>query len=195
MHPGNFQNKLVSSPFNWVSRYISLLGQTEEERKVFFGGWKKRDHILRFPIRALGCHDKWKILSFCGIWNNLNSPLFLLNPLTKKHYRTWSSIINLWIDSMICQKWRILLSARQRSNNYLELSKENVLGSMMLWHWPCFTWKFFMIWFHKILKLISQKQPSCPKNICTEHWRKLHYLTAFLEIFLYLKNNDSAKHV
>ena len=45
------------------------------------------------------------------------------------------------------------MSARQRSNNYLELSKENVSGNMILSHWPCFTWKFLMIWFHKILKL------------------------------------------
>ena len=69
------------------------------------------------------------------------------------------------------------------------------LGNMMLSHWPCFTWKFFVIWFHKILKLIFQTKPSCPRNICTEHWRKLPNLSAFLEIFLYLKNNDSVEHV
>ena len=67
-------------------------------------------------------------------------------------------------------------------------------GNMMLSHWPYFTWKF-MIWFHKILKLIFQTQPSCPRNICTEHWRKLPNLTAFLEIFSYLKNIDSIEHV
>ena len=37
-------------------------------------------------------------------------------------------MINLWIDFRTCQKQRILLSARESSNNYLELSKENVLG-------------------------------------------------------------------
>ena len=47
----------------------------------------------------------------------------------------------------------------------------------MLSHWPSFTWKFFMIWFHKMLKLIFQTQPSCHRNICTEHWRKLPNLT------------------
>ena len=119
----------------------------------------------------------------------------LLNPLTNKDCRTSISMINLWIDSRSCQKCRILLSARQTSNNYLEPSKENVLRNMMLSHWPCFTWKFFMIWFHKILKSIFQTQPSCHRNICTEHWRKLPNLTAFLEIFLYLKNNDSVEHV
>ena len=65
----------------------------------------------------------------------------------------------------------------------------------MLSRWPCFTRKFFMIWFHKILKLIFQKQPSCPRNICTEHWRKLPNLLASSKNFLYLKNNDSIEHV
>ena len=89
----------------------------------------------------------------------------------------------MWIDSRTCQKYRILLSARQRSNNYLELSKENLLGNMMLSHWIwCFTWKlFFMIWFHKILKLIFHKQPLS-LNICTKYWRKPPLFTAFLEI-------------
>ena len=42
------------------------------------------------------------------------------------------------------------------------------------------------------------KQLSCPRNICTENWRKLPILISFLEIYLYLKskNNDgSVKHV
>ena len=82
--------------------------------------------------------------------------------------RAWCSIINMWIDSTTCQKYRILLSARQRSNNYLEFSKENVLRKIMLSHWPCFTGKFFMIWFNKILKLIFQRQPSCSRNIFIE---------------------------
>ena len=106
---------------------------------------------------------------------------FLLDPFTNRHCRTWSSMINLWRDSRTCQKWRILLSARSKFNyNYLELSKENVLRNMMLSHWLCFTWKFFMIWFQKILKFL--KQPLCPRNECLEHWRKLPNLTAFLQI-------------
>ena len=56
---------------------------------------------------------------------------------------------------------------------------------MMLSHWPCFTSKFFMIWFHKILKLIFQKQPSCPRNICTGHWRKPPIFTAFFSNFYF----------
>ena len=48
--------------------------------------------------------------------------------------------------------------------------------------------KVLMIWFHKILKLIFQKQPSCPRNLCTKHWRKLPNLAAFLEIFTCVKS-------
>ena len=118
----------------------------------------------------------------------------LLDPFTNKHCRTWSSLINLWIDSRICQKYRILLSARKRTNDYLEHSKENFGGNMMLSHWPCFTWKLFSICFYKILKLIFQKQPPFPRNICTKHWIKPPIFTAFLGVFLYL-NNDSVKHV
>ena len=33
-------------------------------------------------------------------------------------------MVNLWINSKTCQKYRILLSARQRYYNYLELSKK-----------------------------------------------------------------------
>ena len=60
---------------------------------------------------------------------------FILEPLTNKDCKTWSSMINLWIDSGTCQKQRILLSARPRFNyNCLELSKENALRNMMLSH-------------------------------------------------------------
>ena len=52
----------------------------------------------------------------------------------------------------------------------------------MLWHWPFFTWTSFMTSFHKIFKLIFQKQSSYPRNICTEHWRKLLNLAAFLSL-------------
>ena len=66
---------------------------------------------------------------------------------------------------------------------------------MMLSHWSFFTWKFFIIWFHKILKQMFQKQLLYPRNICTKNWRKAPIFTAFLEIFLYLKINDSVENV
>ena len=36
----------------------SLFGQTEEERKAFFGGCKKEDHIVRLSQKALGCDKR-----------------------------------------------------------------------------------------------------------------------------------------
>ena len=105
----------------------SLFGQTE--------GCKKGSHIVRLPPRALGYHRKWKSLSFWTIWNIPISPLFFIRPLTSKHCMTWSSVINLWKDSghiksmqQVCIIKTILLSTRQMSSNYLESSKENVLG-------------------------------------------------------------------
>ena len=74
-HSGNVQEKPASSPFNWVSRYP---GQAKEEKKAFFGGCKKGIHIVRLPPRALGCHKRWKSLSFCEIWNNPTPPLFFI---------------------------------------------------------------------------------------------------------------------
>ena len=67
---------------------------------------------------------------------------------------------------------------------------------MMLSHWPCFTWKFFMIWFHKILKLTLKAAIMSKKHI---YWalKKTTNLTASLEIYLCIKskNNNSVKHV
>ena len=110
---------------------------------------------------------------------------FLLDHRTNKHCRTWSSMINLWVDFRTYQKYRILLQQGKGLAITQSLQKKMFWGNMMLSHSPCFTWKF----------LIFQTQPSCPRNICTEHWRKLPYLTAFLEIFLYLKNSNSVEHV
>ena len=69
----------ISKLFFQVSVQVySLLSQTEGERKTFFRGWKKWGYIV----------------SYCC----------LLDPLTNKNCRGWSSMINLWIDSRICQK-------------------------------------------------------------------------------------------
>ena len=110
--PRQFSKQIRKLSFQLSVQMYFLLYQTEGERNTFFGGCKKRDHIVRLSPRALGCHKRWKSLSFCEIWNNPTPPLFFIRALTKKHCRIWSSMINLWIDSRICQKQRILLSAR-----------------------------------------------------------------------------------
>ena len=50
-----------------------------------------------------------------------------------------------------------------------------------------------MIWFHKILKLILKA--ALLEIYVLNIKKKLSNLTAFLEIYLYLKNNNSVKHV
>ena len=135
----------------------SLLGQTEGERKDFFRGCKKRDTLWDYALEHLVVIRDEKVSPFLKLEKILLLLCFLLDHLTNKHCSTWSSMINLRIDFRTIQKQRVMLSARQRSNNCLEHLKENVLGDIMLSYWPCFTWKFFMIWFLKILELIFQK--------------------------------------
>ena len=133
-----------------------LLAQTKGGTKVLF--WKgaimkQRGTTLQDYNLVDIRHEK--VSPFVKFEIILSLLCFLLDPLTNKHCRTRSSKL---VDR--CQdlsKWIILLSIRPRFNyNYLEFSKENVLRNMMLWHWSCFNWKFFMIWFHKILKLIHK---------------------------------------
>ena len=170
----------------------SLPGHIEGERNAFFlRGARRGVTLWDYPKEHLVVIRDEKVSPFVKFEIILPFLCFLVDSLTNKHCITWSSTTNLWIDSRTSQKWRILLSARQSSSIYPEPSKENVLWE----YWPCFTWNFFMIWLHKIVKLIFQKQPSCSRNKCTEHWRKLPNLIAFCEIFWYLKNNDSVEHV
>ena len=51
----------------YTAMHTRLLDQTEDERKVFLGGSKKGSHIVRLPLRALGCHKRRKSLCFCEI--------------------------------------------------------------------------------------------------------------------------------
>ena len=140
-------------------------------RRPFLNGARRVALLWDYPQEHLVVLKDEEVCPFGKFEIILPQFCCLSDPLTNKHCMAWSSMVNLRIDSRACRKYRILLPKRQRSNSYLELSKENIWGDMMLSHWPCFTWKFFMIKFHKILKLIFQKPPSSLWNICTEHWR------------------------
>ena len=155
--PCYFSKRISKFSFQLGFRIYSLLAQTEGERKTFLEKAQEGEpHCQIIPKSTWLSWDK-KVCPFVKFEIILPLLCFWLDPLTNKHYRTWSSMINLRIDSRTYQKWRILLPAKQRfNNNYLELSKENVLRNVILSHWPCFTWKFFMIRFHKILKLILE---------------------------------------
>ena len=102
-HPGKFQNKSVSSLFNLVPRNILFLAKWKGRGRPFLKG-ARTGETLRLPPRALGCHKRWKFFSFVKLEIILPLLYFLWDPLTNKHYRTWSSMINLWIDSRTCKK-------------------------------------------------------------------------------------------
>ena len=83
-HPSNFQSKLASSTFNWVSSYILFLLKLKGRGRLFFEGCKKDDLIMRLPPRVLGCHKRLTSLAFCKIWNNHTPPLFSIRPRYKQ---------------------------------------------------------------------------------------------------------------
>ena len=178
------KKQIYKISFQLYVQAYSLLYLTEEEKRPFLEGPRRGTALWGYPQEHLVVIKDENACPFVKFEIILPLLCCLLDSITNRHCIEWSSMINLWIDSRTCQKYRILLSPRQKSNNYLELSKENVLGNMMLSNWPCFTWKFFMIWFWKILKLIFQQQLSHSRNICTQHWRKPPIFTSFLEIFL-----------
>ena len=128
-HPGNFQNKSVSSPFYLVSRYILFLVKLKRRGRPFLEGARRGAALWDYPQEHLVVIIKdGKFCPFVKFEIILPLLCCLLEPLTNTHCRAWSSMTNLWIDSRTCQKYRILLSARQSSNNYLELSKEMFWG-------------------------------------------------------------------
>ena len=126
-----------------VSRYIFFLVKLKGRGRHFLDGAKRgatlwyytQEHLVFIRDEKVSLFVKFEIIL-------TPFPLFLFNPLTDNHCRTWSSMIILWIDSRTRQKYRMLLSTRKRSNNYSWLTpfKRKCFGNMMLSRWPCFTW-------------------------------------------------------
>ena len=103
-HSGNFQNKSASSSFSWVPRYILFLVKLKGRRRPFLKGAGRRATLWDYPQEHLVVIRDEKVSLFVEFEIILLLLRFLLDPLTNKHYRTWSSMINLWIDSRTCQK-------------------------------------------------------------------------------------------
>ena len=97
IHPGNFKNKSVSSAFSWVSRYILVLVKLKGARR------EATFKIILHQEYLVVIRDE-KVSPFCGIEIILPLLRFLLDPLTNKHCKTWSCIINFWIDSRTYKK-------------------------------------------------------------------------------------------
>ena len=103
-HPGNFQKKSVSSAFNWVSRYILFLAELKGRGRPFLEGPRKRAILWDYPQEHLVVIRDEKISTFVQFEKILPLLCFLLDPFTNKHCKTWSPMINLWIDSRAYQK-------------------------------------------------------------------------------------------
>ena len=143
-HPGNFQNKSVSSSFMRVSRYILFFAKLKGRGVPFLKGARRGSTLWDYPqehlvVISVSSFVKFEIILLC----------FLLYFYTNKHCRTWRSMINLWIDFRTCQKWGILLPARQRSSSYLEPSKENAL-----WEYDAVT--LTMVYLKVLHDMVSQ---------------------------------------
>ena len=102
-HSGNVQNKSVSSPFSWVSRYLLSLAKLKRRRRPFLEGARRGSILWNYPQEHLVVIRDEQVSPFVkfGIILPL---LFLLDPLINKHCRTCSSMINLRTDSRTCQK-------------------------------------------------------------------------------------------
>ena len=101
----------------------SVVGQTERERKTFFGGCNNGGHSVRLSPRALGCYEKLKTSLFVKLEIIPLLLCNLLDPFTNKYSRARTSRINS-VELLGPSS----LSPTGRSNNYLELPRENLLG-------------------------------------------------------------------
>ena len=114
-----------------MSRYILFLAKLKRRGRPFKERAKRWITRWDYHQEHLVVIKDEKVRPFVKFEVILPLLCCLLDPLTNKHYSAWSSI-TLWIDSTTCQKYSILLSARQRSNNYLGLQRK------MFWRiWCC----------------------------------------------------------
>ena len=81
-----------------MSRYILFLGKLKGRGMPFFKVERRWGHIFRLlpQEHLVVIKDEKKFVKYETI---LPLPCFLLDHLTNKHCKTWSYIINLWIDS------------------------------------------------------------------------------------------------
>ena len=82
-HPGNFQNKSVSSPFNWVFRYILFLPKVKGRGRPFFRGARSGTALWDYHQEYLLVVIRDEKVCFCEIWNNPTPCLFFIKPRYK----------------------------------------------------------------------------------------------------------------
>ena len=105
--PWQFSKQISKRSFQLSFRiYISsFLAQTEGEKKdLSWKGTRRRTTLWDYlQVHLVVIRDK-KVSHFVKFEIILPLLSFFTRPLTNKHYRTWSSMINLRIDSRTCQK-------------------------------------------------------------------------------------------
>ena len=103
-HRGIFQSKSVRSPFNLVPRYILFLPKLKRTGRLFLRGARRGTALWDYRQEYLVVIRDEKVSPFVKF--EIIPPLlcFLLDPLTNKHRRAWSSLKNLWIDFRTYQK-------------------------------------------------------------------------------------------
>ena len=102
-HPDNFQNESVSSAVNWMLKYILFLAKVKRKEGLFMEGPKReatlwdytQEHFVVIRKETVSPFVKFEIIHFLLC--------LLLDLLTNKLCRTWSFMINLWIDSRTYQ--------------------------------------------------------------------------------------------
>ena len=85
-------------------RYVLFWVIREEEKKVFLQGGRRGTTLWDYPQEHLVVIRDEKVSPFAKFEIFLPLLCFLLDTLTNKHWRTSSSMINLWIDSRTCEK-------------------------------------------------------------------------------------------
>ena len=98
-HRVSFQNKSVSSAFNWMSMFIVFLTKQNGTGRYFF--WRLQEWGPHCEIIRKSTWLLWEMKSFCfsKTRNNPSLPL-----LFNMYCKAWSFMIILWIDSRTCQK-------------------------------------------------------------------------------------------
>ena len=81
-HPGNFQNKSVSFPFNWASRYILFLPKLKGRGRLFLRGARRGTALWYYPQEYLVVIRDEKVSPFVKFETILPVLCFLLAPLT-----------------------------------------------------------------------------------------------------------------
>ena len=98
-------------------------------------------HSVRLPPKALSCYKGQKKIFFYEFWNN-SSPFLLFIRLSYKYVKHDTKGESLK-----------LLRASKR-NCFLEYDALSL----------SYLFSNFLLWFHKIVKLVFHKQLSCPKK-------------------------------